>query len=92
MFSKGNLTPKTVMAPAAAFTMACVLFAYTRSSIKEARRSARSTRETQSGPHRYGRHDEAAGDPATSIASGKRARSAWVASFFPRKESDCSSA
>ncbi|KAI0019368.1 hypothetical protein F4780DRAFT_452382 [Xylariomycetidae sp. FL0641] len=36
----GSLTPRTVMAPAAAFTMACVLFMYTRSSIKTARRNA----------------------------------------------------
>ncbi|WDK19926.1 hypothetical protein CGRA01v4_11213 [Colletotrichum graminicola] len=25
---KGNLTPKTITAPLAAFTMACILFAY----------------------------------------------------------------
>ncbi|KAL2255190.1 hypothetical protein VTK26DRAFT_3898 [Humicola hyalothermophila] len=31
---------QTVMAPVAAFTMACILFAYTRSSIREAKRSA----------------------------------------------------
>ncbi|KXJ90793.1 hypothetical protein Micbo1qcDRAFT_204856 [Microdochium bolleyi] len=45
------------MAPAAAFTMACVLFAYTRSSIKEARRSARATRQMQTG-QQYGQHPE----------------------------------
>ncbi|KAI8963700.1 hypothetical protein F5Y11DRAFT_318366 [Daldinia sp. FL1419] len=45
MASRGNLTPRTIMAPAAAFTMACVLFAYTRSSIKEARRNAQHERD-----------------------------------------------
>ncbi|KAF6839418.1 hypothetical protein CPLU01_01838 [Colletotrichum plurivorum] len=38
---KGNLTPKTITAPLAAFTMACLLFAYTRSSIRSARDQAR---------------------------------------------------
>ncbi|KAK2015302.1 hypothetical protein LZ32DRAFT_656636 [Colletotrichum eremochloae] len=38
---KGNLTPKTITAPLAAFTMACILFAYTRSSIRTARDQAR---------------------------------------------------
>ncbi|WQF88370.1 hypothetical protein CDEST_13384 [Colletotrichum destructivum] len=38
---KGNLTPKTITAPLAAFTMACILFAYTRSSIRSARDQAR---------------------------------------------------
>ncbi|KAI1808108.1 hypothetical protein F4811DRAFT_335756 [Daldinia bambusicola] len=37
----------TIMAPAAAFTMACVLFAYTRTSIKEARRNAQHERDQQ---------------------------------------------
>ncbi|KAF6844067.1 hypothetical protein CMUS01_01480 [Colletotrichum musicola] len=37
---KGNLTPKTITAPLAAFTMACLLFAYTRSSIRSARDQA----------------------------------------------------
>ncbi|KAI1662637.1 hypothetical protein F4813DRAFT_5060 [Daldinia decipiens] len=45
MASRGNITPRTIMAPAAAFTMACVLFAYTRSSIKEARRNAQHERD-----------------------------------------------
>ncbi|KAK1970301.1 hypothetical protein LY78DRAFT_271321 [Colletotrichum sublineola] len=39
---KGNLTPKTITAPLAAFTMACILFAYTRSSIRTARDQASS--------------------------------------------------
>ncbi|KAI1331890.1 hypothetical protein F5Y16DRAFT_359517 [Xylariaceae sp. FL0255] len=43
MAPRGSITPRTIMAPAAAFTMACVLFAYTRSSINEARRSAVSS-------------------------------------------------
>ncbi|KZL68496.1 hypothetical protein CI238_00167 [Colletotrichum incanum] len=37
---KGNLTPRTITAPLAAFTMACILFAYTRSSIRTARDQA----------------------------------------------------
>ncbi|KAK1719315.1 uncharacterized protein BDZ83DRAFT_463381 [Colletotrichum acutatum] len=41
---KGNLTPKTITAPLAAFTMACILFAYTRSSIRSARDQATSSR------------------------------------------------
>ncbi|KAI1270342.1 hypothetical protein F5Y18DRAFT_368006 [Xylariaceae sp. FL1019] len=45
MAPRGSLTPRTIMAPAAAFTMACLLFAYTRSSISEARRSAHQDRE-----------------------------------------------
>ncbi|KAI0190018.1 hypothetical protein EV127DRAFT_431348 [Xylaria flabelliformis] len=40
MAPKGNLTPRTIMAPAAAFCMAWVLFAYTRSSINEAKWNA----------------------------------------------------
>ncbi|KAI0170971.1 hypothetical protein BJ166DRAFT_622546 [Pestalotiopsis sp. NC0098] len=47
MTQRGNLTPKTIMAPMAAFTMACVLFTYVRSSIKEARRSAQHERQIQ---------------------------------------------
>ncbi|PSR98943.1 hypothetical protein BD289DRAFT_503347 [Coniella lustricola] len=33
----GNLNPKTIMAPLAAFTMAAVLFGWTRSSIQAAK-------------------------------------------------------
>ncbi|KAM6528692.1 hypothetical protein FALCPG4_009656 [Fusarium falciforme] len=38
------INPRKLMAPAAAFTMACVLFVYTRSSIHSAREQARHTR------------------------------------------------
>ncbi|KAK4457223.1 hypothetical protein QBC42DRAFT_279599 [Cladorrhinum samala] len=38
---------KTVMAPMAAFTMACVLFVYTRSSIQTAKVNAKINREAQ---------------------------------------------
>ncbi|KAI1389797.1 uncharacterized protein F4822DRAFT_399758 [Hypoxylon trugodes] len=44
MALRGNITPKTIMAPAAAFTMACVLFVYTRSSMREAKRNAQHER------------------------------------------------
>ncbi|KAL8382943.1 hypothetical protein RB595_006623 [Gaeumannomyces hyphopodioides] len=40
-----NINPRTVMAPMAAFTMACILFTYTRSSIREARLNAQMERD-----------------------------------------------
>ncbi|RNJ58215.1 hypothetical protein D7B24_005172 [Verticillium nonalfalfae] len=40
MAPRGNLNPRTVVAPLAAFTMACLLFTYTRSSIRTAREQA----------------------------------------------------
>ncbi|KAI0474396.1 hypothetical protein F4859DRAFT_483048 [Xylaria cf. heliscus] len=49
MAPKGNLTPRTIMAPAAAFCMAWVLFAYTRSSINEAKWNAQQDRERRQG-------------------------------------------
>ncbi|KAK0652988.1 hypothetical protein B0T16DRAFT_407190 [Cercophora newfieldiana] len=45
--AKGGINPRTVMAPLAAFTMACVLFAYTRSSIQTAKLNAKIHREAQ---------------------------------------------
>ncbi|ROT41515.1 hypothetical protein SODALDRAFT_331254 [Sodiomyces alkalinus F11] len=48
MAPRGNLNPKTVVAPLAAFTMACVLFTYTRSSIRAARDEAKTTRYSAS--------------------------------------------
>ncbi|KAH6641758.1 hypothetical protein F5144DRAFT_564789 [Chaetomium tenue] len=36
-----NINPKTIMAPVAAFTMAGLLFFYTRSSIRTARHNAK---------------------------------------------------
>ncbi|KAH6709998.1 hypothetical protein EV126DRAFT_406239 [Verticillium dahliae] len=44
MAPRGNLNPRTVVAPLAAFTMACLLFTYTRSSIRTAREQAHATR------------------------------------------------
>ncbi|KAK3327126.1 hypothetical protein B0T19DRAFT_420849 [Cercophora scortea] len=45
--ARGNINPRTVVAPMAAFTMACVLFAYTRSSIQAAKVNAKINREAQ---------------------------------------------
>ncbi|TLD30710.1 hypothetical protein PspLS_02701 [Pyricularia sp. CBS 133598] len=42
-----NITPRTIVAPAAAFTMACLLFTYTRSSIRQAKANAKSSRDAQ---------------------------------------------
>ncbi|KAI0179108.1 hypothetical protein GGR52DRAFT_290318 [Hypoxylon sp. FL1284] len=42
MASRGNITPRTIMAPAAAFTMACVLFVNTSESRGEASRVAKA--------------------------------------------------
>ncbi|KAI4867314.1 hypothetical protein F4820DRAFT_413817 [Hypoxylon rubiginosum] len=47
MAPRGNITPRTIMAPAAAFTMACILFTYTRTSMREAKRNAQHEREQQ---------------------------------------------
>ncbi|KAI1365754.1 hypothetical protein F5Y08DRAFT_303049 [Xylaria arbuscula] len=49
MAPKGSITPRTIMAPAAAFCMAWVLFAYTRHSISEARWNAQQERERRQG-------------------------------------------
>ncbi|KAI2606071.1 uncharacterized protein GGS25DRAFT_499458 [Hypoxylon fragiforme] len=45
MAPRGSITPRTIMAPMAAFTMACVLFVYTRTSMREAKRNAQIERE-----------------------------------------------
>ncbi|KAK3358900.1 hypothetical protein B0T25DRAFT_531427 [Lasiosphaeria hispida] len=45
--AKGNINPRTVVAPLAAFTMACVLFAYTRSSIQAAKLNAKIHRDAE---------------------------------------------
>ncbi|KAK3681447.1 hypothetical protein B0T22DRAFT_307917, partial [Podospora appendiculata] len=45
--ARGNINPRTIVAPMAAFTMACVLFAYTRSSIQAAKVNAKINREAQ---------------------------------------------
>ncbi|KAH9900125.1 hypothetical protein F4778DRAFT_740189 [Xylariomycetidae sp. FL2044] len=57
MAPKSSITPRTIMAPAAAFTMACLLFTYTRSSIKEARRNAQHERELRRKQNSYGADD-----------------------------------
>jgi hypothetical protein len=40
---------RTTMAPAAAFTMACILFVYTRTSIRAAKANAQKHRDADSG-------------------------------------------
>ncbi|KAI1107109.1 hypothetical protein F4804DRAFT_298590 [Jackrogersella minutella] len=47
MAPRGNITPRTIMAPAAAFTMACLLFTYTRITMKEAKRNAKSVERSR---------------------------------------------
>ncbi|KAI0528414.1 hypothetical protein GGR58DRAFT_519075 [Xylaria digitata] len=49
MAPRGSITPRTIMAPAAAFCMAFVLFAYTRHSINEAKWNAQQDRERKQG-------------------------------------------
>ncbi|KAI0509441.1 hypothetical protein F5B22DRAFT_330710 [Xylaria bambusicola] len=56
MAPKGNITPRTIMAPAAAFCMAWVLFAYTRHSINEARWNAVSERAAGPGTEARPKH------------------------------------
>ncbi|CAG8953127.1 hypothetical protein HYFRA_00003325 [Hymenoscyphus fraxineus] len=46
---KFNLTGRKVTAPIAAFTMAILLFTYTRTSIKAAKRNAQAHREADGG-------------------------------------------
>ncbi|KAI0470693.1 hypothetical protein GGR56DRAFT_660093 [Xylariaceae sp. FL0804] len=58
-----GITPLTVMAPAAAFTMACVMFAYTRSSIKESRRNDQQGRQQ--------RRDQAAAASSSASSSDR---------------------
>ncbi|KAI1402042.1 hypothetical protein F4819DRAFT_299946 [Hypoxylon fuscum] len=54
MAPRGNITPRTIMAPAAAFTMACLLFTYTRTSMREAKRNAQHERDQRR--HQSNRH------------------------------------
>ncbi|KAL0476044.1 hypothetical protein QR685DRAFT_514332 [Neurospora intermedia] len=66
MKTSRNINPKTVMAPLAAFTMAWVLFAYTKHSIQAAKLNAKITREQnqqqqyhqQEREYRNGRHSD----------------------------------
>ncbi|KAF8862401.1 hypothetical protein BDZ45DRAFT_585597 [Acephala macrosclerotiorum] len=46
---KFNLNARTVMAPIAAFTMATLLFVYSRTSIQAAKRNAQRHREADGG-------------------------------------------
>lgn len=46
---KFNLNAKTVTAPLAAFTMACILFVYARTSIHAAKQNAQRHREADGG-------------------------------------------
>ncbi|KAL1842150.1 hypothetical protein VTJ49DRAFT_5923 [Mycothermus thermophilus] len=55
-----KINPRTIMAPAAAFTMACILFTdagwgdrYTRSSIRAARVNAQAQKDAQKQQSRY---------------------------------------
>lgn len=43
-FPRRRINPRSLAAPAAAFTMACILFVYTRSSIRAARSNAQQRR------------------------------------------------
>lgn len=47
--SRPGLNSRTIMAPAAAFTMACLLFVYTRTSIRAAKVNAQRHRDSDSG-------------------------------------------
>ncbi|KAK0672483.1 hypothetical protein QBC41DRAFT_313928 [Cercophora samala] len=49
---------RTVMAPMAAFTMASILFVYTRSSIQAAKTNARISKETHLREQREARERE----------------------------------
>ncbi|MCJ1232240.1 hypothetical protein MMC14_000189 [Varicellaria rhodocarpa] len=44
-----NVNSRTIVAPVAAFTMAALLFVYTRTSIKAAKRNAQVHREADGG-------------------------------------------
>ena len=46
---KFGLTSRTIVAPLAAFTMACLLYVYSRSAIKAAKRNAQIHREADGG-------------------------------------------
>ncbi|KAK3500267.1 uncharacterized protein B0T23DRAFT_371901 [Neurospora hispaniola] len=58
MKTSRNINPKTVMAPLAAFTMAWVLFAYTRHSIQAAKMNAKLTREQNQQQHQQQQHHQ----------------------------------
>lgn len=45
----GRINQRTLIAPAAAFTMACLLFVYTRTSIRAAKANAQRHRDADSG-------------------------------------------
>jgi phosphate/sulfate permease len=44
-----TINSRTVVAPLAAFTMACLLFVYTRTSIQAAKKNAQAHREADGG-------------------------------------------
>ncbi|EMC97229.1 hypothetical protein BAUCODRAFT_52596, partial [Baudoinia panamericana UAMH 10762] len=44
-----RINARTIVAPAAALTMACILFVYTRTSIRAAKENARRHRNVDSG-------------------------------------------
>ncbi|KAK5127351.1 hypothetical protein LTR85_006690 [Meristemomyces frigidus] len=48
-FPRRSINSRTMMAPVAAFTMACILFVYTRTSIRAAKENAQRHRDADSG-------------------------------------------
>nr|POE96879.1 hypothetical protein CFP56_79097 [Quercus suber] len=48
-FSRGRVNARTIVAPAAAFTMALLLFVYTRTSIRAAKENAQRHRDADTG-------------------------------------------
>ncbi|GAB7351985.1 hypothetical protein MBLNU459_g2509t1 [Dothideomycetes sp. NU459] len=47
--ARSAINSRTIVAPAAAFTMACLLFVYTRTSIRAAKANAQRHRDSDSG-------------------------------------------
>ncbi|MCJ1355119.1 MAG: hypothetical protein MMC33_005110 [Icmadophila ericetorum] len=68
-----HINSKTVVAPFAAFTMACLLYVYTRTSIRSAKANAQRHREADGGQiswknenlRRHGQMEAAKGKPNT---------------------------
>ncbi|KAL2269151.1 hypothetical protein VTJ83DRAFT_3997 [Remersonia thermophila] len=65
-----KINAKTIMAPAAAFTMACLLFTYTRSSIRAARTNAQNQRDAHKHQSRQWKSTE--GDKTKTRGSSTR--------------------
>lgn len=82
-----RINSRTIVAPAAAFTMACLLFVYARTSIRAAKANAQRHREADTGGEglsllnehrrRHGMRDRVEGDQGgtvTQLASEARAQ------------------